>query len=149
MSPALEIPARVADLFERARFIQHLGVKLKAAGEGWCECVLEPEERHLQQDGFVHAGVLASLADHTAGGAAISVAPEGRTILSVSFTVQLMRPAGGPLRCRAEVIRHGKSLIFAEASVFAGQPERVVTRMNITLAVVPADVGGPRGGSKA
>jgi uncharacterized protein (TIGR00369 family) len=137
--------ARVTDLFERARFVQHLGVKVGAVGEGFCECTLEPELHHQQQDGFVHAGVLATLADHTAGGAAITVAPLDRTILSVSFAVQLMRPASGPLRCRADVLRHGKSLVFAEASIFAGDPARVVTRMNITLAVVPPSIGADRG----
>lgn len=137
--------ARVMDLFERARFVQHLGVKVSEVGEGLCECTLIPEAHHQQQDGFVHAGVLATLADHTAGGAAITVVPLDRTILSVSFAVQLMRPATGPLRCRAEVLRHGKSLVFAEASIFAGGPERVVTRMSITLAVVPTSVGAERG----
>lgn len=146
MDRTAALMARVTDLFERARFVQHLGVKVAAAGEGFCECTLLPQAHHQQQDGFVHAGVLATLADHTAGGAAITVAPADRTILSVSFSVQLMRPASGPLRCRAEVLRHGQRLIFAEASIFAGSPERLVTRMDITLAVVPSSIGEKRGG---
>jgi acyl-coenzyme A thioesterase PaaI-like protein len=33
---------------------------------------LVTDERHLQQHGHVHAGVVATLADHAAGGAARS-----------------------------------------------------------------------------
>lgn len=141
MADAMAVQRRVASLFERAPFIQHLGIRFETAGEGFCECALLPKPEHLQQDGFLHAGVLATLADHTAGGAAYSRVREDQTVLSVSFTVQLLRPAAGPLRCRSEVVRAGKSLIFAEASVWAGSPEKIVTRMNITLAVVPETVG--------
>lgn len=136
MQTAEELLARVRGLFERAPFVRHLGLEPKSAGSGWCECVLVPEVRHQQQDGFVHAGVLATLADHTAAAAAFSVVPEDQSVVSVSFTVQLMLPAVGPLRCRGEVIRQGRSLIFADASVFAGHPERLVTRLNGTYAVV-------------
>ena len=40
---------------------------------GMCETTLIPSERHLQQHGLIHAGVLATMADHTAGGAAGSI----------------------------------------------------------------------------
>jgi uncharacterized protein (TIGR00369 family) len=135
------VDPRIASLFARAPFIQDLGIVPIAAGEGFCEATLVPSERHLQQDGFAHAGVLTTLADHTAGAAAYATVPDDRTVLSVSFTVQLLRPAKGPLRCRAEVLRAGKNLIFAESSVFAGTPEKLVCRMGITLASVPSSVG--------
>ena len=34
------------------------------------------KEHHRQQDGFVHAGVLATMADHTAGYSAYTIVPE-------------------------------------------------------------------------
>jgi uncharacterized protein (TIGR00369 family) len=135
--PAIE---RVRAMFARAAFVNHLGIELVGVGNGTCECVLTPKPEHLQQNGFVHAGVLTTLADHTAGGAAITALPEDRGVLSTHFAVQLMRPAQGRLRCRAEVLRAGKSLVFTEATVFAGSPEKPVVKMALTLAVVPTDL---------
>ena len=126
----------VLRMFERARFVQHLGITLVSLEEGRCECTLDPREEHLQQHGFVHAGVLATLADHTAGGAATSVIPVDKAVLSSSFNLLLMRPAQGRLRCRAEVLRAGKTVVYTEASVFAGSPEKLVAKMQISLAVV-------------
>ena len=131
---------RVRQMFERAAFVQHLGIELVRIEDGACECALTPRPEHLQQNGFVHAGVLATLADHTAGGAAISALPPDRGVLSTHFAVQLMRPAQGRLRCRAEVLRAGKSLVFTEATVYAGSPEKPVVKMALTLAVVPTDL---------
>jgi len=64
------ISARVRSIFDKANFLQRLGVQLTSAGIDGCETTLNVDERHLQQHGYIHAGVIATLADHTAGGAA-------------------------------------------------------------------------------
>ena len=60
-------------LFDTAPFIRDLGMELMTAAPGQCETRLALAERHLQQDGVVHAGVLATVADHTAGTAGASL----------------------------------------------------------------------------
>ena len=50
---------------------------------------------HLQQDGFVHAGVVATMADHTAGCAAYSLVPPDRRILTVEYKINFLVPASG------------------------------------------------------
>ena len=77
-------------------------------------------EKHLrQQDGFVHAGVIATMADHTAGYACYSLVPESRRILSVEFKISYFRPASGEyLECEARVTKPGKQILFTEAEVF-------------------------------
>jgi acyl-coenzyme A thioesterase PaaI-like protein len=65
-----DLCGKVREIFHRAAFIEDLGIRLKGLGEGWCESVLEVAPKHRQQDGYVHAGVQAAMADHTAGGAA-------------------------------------------------------------------------------
>ena len=54
-------------IFLAAPFIAELGMELISAGDGSCVTRLGLMPRHLQQDGFVHAGVQATMADHTAG----------------------------------------------------------------------------------
>ena len=130
---------KVQEIFDRAAFIAEVGLKVSEIGAGWCETTLEIGPRHLQQDDFVHAGVLATMADHTAGGAAGSVVREDQVVLSVEFKINLLRPATGEtLRCRAELLRAGRTLIVAEAEVFArkSDQEKLVAKATVTLAVV-------------
>lgn len=111
---------RAAEIFSRAPFVRELGIRLVDLGSGWVETELEVEPRHMQQDGVIHAGVQAALADHSAGAAAGTLAPPGHATLSVEFRIQLLRPAvGDKLSCRALVLRAGKRIVATEAEVFA------------------------------
>jgi hypothetical protein len=48
--------SEVARVFDDAPFVAALGLGLESIGPGACMTVLALEGRHLQQDGFVHAG---------------------------------------------------------------------------------------------
>jgi uncharacterized protein (TIGR00369 family) len=88
----------------------------------------------------VHAGVVYALADHTAGGAAGTRLGPGDDVITVENKISYLRPANADsLRCRGVVLRAGKSLVFAEAEVFArrGGEETLVAKLISTLAVIP------------
>lgn len=131
--------ARVARLFADSPFVADLGIELLASGAGWCRTALHLARRHLQHGGVAHAGVITSLADHTAGGASQSLCAEGQTIVSAEFKLNLLRPGRGErLECRAEVLKAGRSLHVVEAEVFGlrGAERVLVAKFNGTLAVV-------------
>jgi len=95
-----------------------------------------------QQHGFIHGGALMTLADHTCGGAAASVVPEDREVITVENKVSFLRPASGPdLICRADVLRVGKTLVFVEAAITVGAKESqvLVAKASSTLAVIPVN----------
>ena len=96
--PTLSADTReqVRAIFERSAFVADLGVSLEALGPGWCETSLAIQPRHLQQNDFVHAGVQATLADHTAGAAA-------RTISVVEAAVYAAAGDGEKLTAKATV----------------------------------------------
>jgi uncharacterized protein (TIGR00369 family) len=125
--------------FRNAPFVEHLGITLAGLGPGWCEAGLELKPWHLQQTGVAHAGVLATLADHTAGAAATTQLAPGEYVVSAEFKINLLRGARGErLHCRAEVLKPGQTLSVVEAVVFAersGQRE-MVAKLNATMAVV-------------
>jgi uncharacterized protein (TIGR00369 family) len=126
-------------IFSAARFIADLGVELESVGDGECVTTLAIRDRHLQQDGLVHAGVQATIADHTAGVAAATVLRDRRAVLSVEFKLNLLRAAKGErLICRAKVLKPGRQFSVVEAEVFcvnAGQ-ERLASKMTATMAYV-------------
>jgi len=125
----------VREIFYRANFIRDLEIRLDKVSEGVCETSLIVQERLLKQHGFIHGGVIATMADHTAGGAARSVSGD-KDVLTVEFKINYLRPAiGDRLRCTATVLRTGKTVIVAEALVYAGNAgkEALVAKLTETL----------------
>ncbi|HET6312983.1 MAG TPA: PaaI family thioesterase [Chloroflexia bacterium] len=137
----------VREIFERAAFVNDVGIRLAECGPGWCESVLAVSPRHYQHHDFVHAGVQATIADHTAGAAATTLIRDTELVLSAEFKINLLNTARGEtLKCRAEVLKAGRMLIVVESEVFArsGEKERLVAKATVTLAVV-ARPGAPAG----
>lgn len=131
-------------VFRSAPFIADLGLQLDSLGPGACTSVLLLEQRHLQQDGFVHAGVQATMADHTAGTAAATLLPPAQIVLTVEFKINLLRAAKGErLICRSKVLKPGTQLCVVESEVFcvASGAEHLVSKATATMAIVT-----PRGG---
>jgi uncharacterized protein (TIGR00369 family) len=136
-------------IFQNAQFVQSLGIELVSWGKGWCETRINIEPVHRQQHGFIHAGVLMTLADHTCGGAAATTIPEGSDVITVENKISFLRPAtGNELTCRAEVLRSGKNLVFAEAQLMVnGDKGKVmVAKASSTLAVIPLKAKPAAGG---
>jgi uncharacterized protein (TIGR00369 family) len=132
----------VRELFAQAPFAHDLGMRLVSTSPGTCESELTLAARHLQQDGCVHAGVIASLADHTAGGAGVSLVPASQRVLSAEFRLSLLRRARGELlACRAVVLKHGKTLSVVESMVLvrsSSSEEMLVAKATVTLAILDA-----------
>lgn len=130
--------------FRQAPFIASLGLELASIGAGECTR-LDVRPDHLQQNGVVHAGVLATLADHTAGAAAFTTLAPGSYPLTVEFKLNLLRPATGPtLRCTARVLKAGARLVVVESEVLADatSPARLCAKATVTLAVLTAGEAG-------
>ncbi|MCP3953081.1 MAG: PaaI family thioesterase [Desulfobacterales bacterium] len=131
--------------FLRSDFVQgfpaYCGFTVDHVSEGRFETSLSVRSDHRQQDGFVHAGVIATMADHTAGYAAYTLISETARILSIEFKINFFKPAvGSRLICRSVVISPGKSIIVAESNLYS-QPESVekhVARATVTLMAVDA-----------
>lgn len=137
--------AALERFFTAAPFIRELGLELEAIAPGECRSRLLLAERHLQQDGFVHAGVQGAIADHTAGAAAASLLRPGQHILGAEYKINLLRAARGEsMYCLARVIKAGRTLTVAEAENWcvAGGEERLVSKAMVTLAVVGEAVVG-------
>lgn len=93
-----------------------------------------------QQHGFVHGGVVGMIADSAAGYAAMTVVPDGASVLTVEYKINLVAPADGEmLIARGEVLRPGRTLVLTKAEVFAvtdGQ-EKLCAVMQQTIMVMP------------
>lgn len=124
------------------------GFSVEAVNHGTFVTRLLVTADHHQQDGFVHAGVMATMADHTAGYAAYTTVDSGYRILTVEFKINYLRPAAGPIiRCRSQVIHAGKKIILSESEIFScstpdeASPgeEKPVSKAMVTLMAVRED----------
>ena len=137
----MDVTKAIETVFSAAPFVAHLGIELENLGDGWCEAALRLQDWHLQQTGVVHAGVLATLADHCAGAAASTQLAEGEFVVTVEFKINLLRGARGErLSCRAEVLKRGSTLTVVESQVYAESAGRreLVAKLNATMAVLRA-----------
>lgn len=126
-------------IFNQSPFIADLGLRLDSLGHGACTTVLPLQPRHLQQDGYVHAGVQATMADHTAGAAAATLIECGQIVLTAEFKINLLRPAEGDrLVCRSTVLKQGRQLTVVESEIFGvkRETECLVSKATATIAVV-------------
>jgi uncharacterized protein (TIGR00369 family) len=125
--------------FAQAPFMADLGAEPTEVREGFIASELALQPRHFQHTAQVHAGVMVTLADHSMGAAAQTMAAEGYTIITAELSIRLLRAATGErLYCEARVLKPGRLVSFTEADVWCLQGERRVhvMRAAATMALV-------------
>jgi uncharacterized protein (TIGR00369 family) len=109
----------IQEKLQRQFFMHLVGFKLTeiSAGKVCGELVLE--EKHLQQNYFVHGGVMATAADVVMGFAAYSLAPKGHGVVTVDLNISFLNPGiGTKLIAEGRVVKPGKSIFFCEADLW-------------------------------
>lgn len=118
-----------------------IGGELTLVEPGVVEISLTYRPDLTQQNGFVHAGIVTTIADSACGYAAYSLMPPESDVLAVEFKVNLLRPAKGErFVARAEVIKPGKTLTVVRADVVAiagGEDRQLVATMLGTMMRLP------------
>ena len=110
----------VRESFARQGFMATLGAELLRVEPGEVEIGLTATPLLTQQHGFLHAGVLAGIADSACGYAALSLAPAGSEVLAVEFKINLLRPATADrVLAVARVLRPGRTLTVSFAEIFS------------------------------
>ena len=123
-------------------FIEYCQFRAEIIKKGYFQAIVRIKKHHRQQDGFIHAGVMATMADHTAGYSAFTIVDENFQILTIEFKINFLRPAfGDALVCRSKVIREGSQIIISESEVFdiRGEEEALVAKAMVTLMSVNKD----------
>jgi uncharacterized protein (TIGR00369 family) len=64
-----------------------------------------------QQHGFVHGGIVGTIADSAAGYAGMTVVPASASVLTVEYKLNLVAADGQRLIARGQVVRRGRRLI--------------------------------------
>ncbi len=143
-APDPDFENRVRDSFDRQQLMRTLGAELTRLLPGEVEISLAYREDLTQQHGFIHAGIIATLADTACGYAAFSLMPAEAAVLTVEYKINLMSPAVGEhFLARGRVIRPGKTLSVCTAEVMAHQRGQVKTVATVlaTMMALPNQEG--------
>ena len=127
---------RVRASFGRQRAMVTLGITLVRVEPGAVELHVPYQEALTQQHGFLHAGIVATMADSACGYAAFSLMPKDAGVLTVEYKINLLAPARGEVFvARARVLRAGRTLTVCTAEVVAvaGAQEQPVAAMQATI----------------
>ena len=118
--PGEAMEARVRASLKRQGMMATLGVELIAIERGRVQMALRHNDRLTQQHGFLHAGAVASVLDSACGYAAYSVMPAEASVLTVTYTINLLAPAAGDrFAITGQVIRAGRTLVVCRGEAFA------------------------------
>ncbi len=121
-------------------FTDDLGLRPVEVEGGVATVELDASERHLNQAGTVHGGVLATLVDTAMGAAVFSDGDDdadGRPA-TIELKVSYLEPGGvGRLLCTARVRKSGRRITIVEAEVEDADGETIALATG-TFTSVPS-----------
>jgi len=132
-----DVETRVRESFARQQIMATIGARLEEVASGRVSIRLPFRADLAQQNGFLHAGALATVADSACGYAALTMMPAGSDVLSIEFKINMLSPAKGDVIARAEVLRAGRTVVVCRADVYTSESgdEKLVAAMQGTMAV--------------
>lgn len=118
---------KICDVAQKMPFYNLLGIRITILGPGYAELKVSTRAEHANHLDMGHGGLLLTMADGAMGNAIRSL---GILATTVDLNTAMMSPApiGQDILARGQVIKAGKTLIFAQAQVYAGNRQLAETR---------------------
>ena len=130
---------RVRESFARQGAMALIGAAMTELAPGYCAIAIQPHTEILQQHGYVHAGIVATLVDSAGGFAGFTLFPADSSVLTVEFKLNLLAPATGDrLVAEGFVVKPGRTLVITRGEVHAEKDGQrtLVALMQQTLIVM-------------
>jgi len=135
-----DVEARIRRSFARQGYMTAIGAELVHVAAGEVDIALPFSERLTQQDGYIHAGVVAGVTDSACGYAALTTMEANAEVLTVEFKINLLAPAAGEqLVARGRVLRPGRTLTVCRGDAVTmgdGEEKHVATLTATLMAIV-------------
>jgi uncharacterized protein (TIGR00369 family) len=127
--------------FHETPFNRALKFEIVRQDEVATEVSMPVDEWLTQENGVVHGGIIASLADTAAVHALAGSLNESERMTGIEFKINFLRPTrldGGNLVARAAIVKRGKTISLCEVDV--RQNGEIVAKGLFTYIVLPATV---------
>ena len=102
---------------------------------------LEKSDHLLQQQGFMHGGVLTAGLDSACGFAALTLSAPSVEVLSIEFKTSFFRPVTtNKVQVIGRVIKAGKSVSFCEAEALSLEDDNQILLAKMSSSVAMVDM---------
>ena len=138
--PDPEFKSRIHSSFDQQGIMKTIGARLLSVAPGEVRIELPWSEAITQQHGFVHAGILSTIADNACGYAAYTLMPADSEVLGVENKINFLAPAKGErFEEVGKVIKAGRTLAVCSGEVWAynnGEKTLVAVMQTTMMALV-------------
>ena len=124
---------KIQDGIEAQTFAKMMGFQVEDAGEGYAVISCAKRQDLLQQTGMMHGGVTGALCEAAGGYAALTVLPEGQSLIGVEYKINFLRGITGDRAiARAKVIKQGRQLLVMEIDAYNEGSDKIAAKMILT-----------------
>jgi len=108
----------IREKFQSNHFPMFVGIEIEAIENGSARLSLEATEKHLQLQGVVHGGAIATLIDTAVAFAIVGASEPGDRFTTVELKINYLSPVrAGRVVAEARLIRDGRRIVVAECDV--------------------------------
>lgn len=135
---------RIRTSFGRQSAMTAIGARVLSVAPGMVVVELPFADHILQQNGFVHGGVIGMIADSACGYSALTLMDADKSVLTTEYKMNFLSPAlGERFEAVGKVVRSGKRIAVVQGDVYAvtGETRKHVAIMLATMMAVEK-VGG-------
>ena len=133
--------ARVRASFAAQSAMKSLHIQLLSLQPGGVAMQLEKSGDLLQQQGFMHGGVLTAGLDSACGFAALTLSAPSVEVLSIEFKTSFFRPVTKDrVQVIGRVIKAGKKVSFCEAEAFSLEDDDQILLAKMSSSVAMVDM---------
>lgn len=123
----------VEDGIANQSFARMMGLHAEDAGEGYAVISCQKRDDLLQQTGMMHGGVTGAVCEAACGYAALTVLPQGQSLIGVEYKINFLRGiTTDKVIAKATVIKSGRKLVVVEADAFNEGSNKIAAKMLLT-----------------
>ena len=128
-----ELMKKVQAGIDAQTFAKLLDLQVEEAEEGRVVISCRKQDDLLQQSGMLHGGVTGALCEAAAGYAAITVLPEGHSVIGVEYKISLLRGITTDQAIAVgRVIKNGRKLMVMEVDAYNDGSDKIAAKMIFT-----------------
>ncbi len=133
------INARVWNDRSKGKFPGLIGIEFSSVSHGHASCQIEIREELLAPNGYLHAGVVVTLADTACGYGCISSLPsKAKLFTTVELKSNFMGTAkpSAVLKCEARLVHGGKTTQIWHAEVKDSEKNKLIAVFTCTQLII-------------
>ena len=131
---------RIDEYLNRQMFMKHAGIEVISIEPAIVIAELQLEEKHEQQFGRIHGGVISTIADIASGFAAYTLVPAESHVVTGEIKISYFAAShSGKLRAIGRVVKAGSKISFCETEVYniVDGHEKLVAKASTSMVIIP------------